>query len=347
MVVRVGLLGSGFAAEFHMQSYAEIPNAKVVAVASRSRAAEFARRWGVSKYYTGEDFIEKLCSDKEVDAVDIVLPNFLHLKAVQVCAENKKNIIIEKPLGRNLSEAREMLNAVNRNGVLHAYAENQVFIPQIERVMEMVKGRAIGKVFWVRSREAHFGPHSPWFWDKSLSGGGSLLDMGCHSIEVTRKIIGGRAVEVLGWGDLLVHRDRTKAEDNSIVLVRYSGGELGQAENSWAAHGGLDLRYEIYGSEGAIFIDVTRETGIRVFTTAPEERVGYVVEKAEVAKGWLYPIWREFELYGYLNELRHFITSFERGEMPRENFNDGVEVNRIIDAAYRSFTSKKWEPLAE
>jgi predicted dehydrogenase len=109
----------------------------------------------------------------------------------------------------------------------------------------------------------------------------------------------------------------------------------------------LDLRYEIYGSEGAIFIDVTRETGIRVFTTAPEERVGYVVEKAEVAKGWLYPIWREFELYGYLNELRHFITSFERGEMPRENFNDGVEVNRIIDAAYRSFTSKKWEPLAE
>jgi len=109
-----------------MQSYAEIPNAKVVAVASRSRAAEFARRWGVGKYYTGEDFIEKLCSDKEVDAVDIVLPNFLHLKAVQVCAENKKNIIIEKPLGRNLSEAREMLNAVNRNGVLHAYAENQV-----------------------------------------------------------------------------------------------------------------------------------------------------------------------------------------------------------------------------
>jgi len=86
----------------------------------------------------------------------------------------------------------------------------------------------------------------------------------------------------------LVHDTRT--EDNGLALVKYEGNKLGQSENSGAAHGGLDLRFEIYGSDGAIFIDTTRETGIKVFTLAPEDRVGYIVEKAEVKKGWMHPI---------------------------------------------------------
>ena len=137
----------------------------------------------------------------------------------------------------------------------------------------------------------------------------------------------------------------TKAEDNSIALIKYEGEELSQAENSWAAHGGLDLRFEIYGSDGAIFIDTTRETGIKVFTVAPEEKVGYVVEKAEAKKGWMYPIWREHELYGYLFELQHFISCIGRGEEPRETFQDGYIVNCMLDACYRSIKTRKWEAI--
>lgn len=170
------------------------------------------------------------------------------------------------------------------------------------------------------------------------------MDMGYHSVEVARYLISGKPLEANAWGATLVHD--TEAEDNSIALVKYKGGKLGQSENSWAAHGGLDLRFEIYGSDGAIFIDTTRETGIKVFTVAREEKVGYIVEKAEAERGWMYLIWREHELYGYLSELRHFILSIQRGEKPRETFKDVYIVNCILDACYKSMNSGKWEPIS-
>jgi len=141
--------------------------------------------------------------------------------------------------------------------VIHGYAENQVFMPHISRVKELVAKGSIGNVFWIRSREAHFGPHSGWFWNSELAGGGVLIDMGCHSVEVARYLIGKKPVEAYAWGATLVHK--TVAEDNSLALVKYEEDKLGQSENSWAAHGGLDLRYEVYGSDGAFFINPTRK----------------------------------------------------------------------------------------
>jgi len=169
------------------------------------------------------------------------------------------------------------------------------------------------------------------------------MDMGCHSVELVRYLIGKDPIRAYGWGATLVHE--TKVEDNSLALVEYKEGELGQSENSWAAHGGLDIRCEIYGSDGAVFIDATRETGIKVFTVAKEEKVGYIVEKAESKKGWMYPIWREHEVYGYLSELQHFISSIREDKTPRETFRDGYAVNCILDACYKSIKSGKWEPI--
>lgn len=171
------------------------------------------------------------------------------------------------------------------------------------------------------------------------------MDMGCHSVEVARRLVGEDPVEAFAWGATLVHE--TRAEDNSLLCLRYRGGQLSQCENSWTAHGGLDLRCEVYGSEGAVFVDATRETGIRVFTVAPEERVGYVVEKAEAKRGWMYPTWREHEVYGYLAELQHFVDCVARGEKPTETFRDGYTVNLILDAAYRSIKSGRWEKIPE
>jgi len=344
--VNVGVLGYGFVqSTFHLPCYSEIPEAEVLAIGGRrkEKAEKTAKDFGIKKIYSGEDFIEKLCSDPEIDVVDIGLPNFLHQKAAEIAAENGKHVICEKPLARNVDEAKAMLRAVEKHGVLGCYAENQVFIPQIMRTKEMIQNGAIGEVFWVRSREAHFGPHSAWFWNPELAGGGVLMDMGCHSVEVIRYLLGKKPIEANAWGATLVHD--TEGEDNSLALIRYEDGELGQSENSWAAHGGLDLRYEIYGSDGAVFIDVTRETGIKVFTVAPEEKVGYIVEKAEAKKGWMYPIWREHELYGYLFELKHFILCIGKGEEPRETFKDGYIVNCMLDACYRSIKTGKWEKI--
>jgi predicted dehydrogenase len=344
--VNIGVLGYGFVqSSFHMPCYREIPDANVVAVGGRNPGAvkEFAQKWGVKKTYSGDGFIEQLCADPEVDVVDLGLPNFLHRRAAIAAAEHGKHVICEKPLARSVDEAKAMLDAVERAGVIHCYAENQVFIPHITSAKEAIERGAIGDVFWVRSREAHFGPHSAWFWDPELAGGGVLMDMGCHSVEVGRHLIGKKPREAYAWGATLVHT--TRAEDNSLALVKYERNELGQSENSWAAHGGLDLRFEVYGSDGAFFINPTRETGLELFTVAPERKVGYIVEKAEAKMGWMHPVWGEHEVYGYLFELQHFIKCVGGGEMPRETFKDGYTVNCILEACYASIKSGRWEPI--
>lgn len=345
-LTKIGILGTGFVTDvFHMRCFRQL-GAEVVAVGARaeSSAREFARKWGVKKVYAGENAIERLCRDPDVNFVDIALPNYLHAKAAVAAAENGKAVACEKPLARWVQEAEDMVAAVQRHSVPNFYAENHVFIPQVERLREIIDQGAIGKVIWVRSREAHFGPHSKWFWDPALAGGGVLMDMGCHSVEVARRLISDNPTEVFAWQATLIHK--TAAEDNNLILVSYSQGQMGQSENSWSAHGGLDIRFEAYGSEGSAFIDVTRETGTRVFTVAPEDKVGYIVEKAEAKKGWFYPISREHEAYGYLSEFEHIFKCLQTGEKPRESFEDGLLVNRIIDAGYKSVQKGTWTRLS-
>ena len=340
--VNVGIVGTGFVQNgFHMPSYSEIKLANVVAVAGRKDTVEFAKRWSINKVYQGDDAIEKMCRDPDVDVIDIGLPNNLHLQTIITAAENHKHVICEKPLARNGAEAKKALDVVEKYGVLNFYAENQVFIPQITRAFEFISSGAIGKLTWIRAREAHSGPHSKWFWDPNAAGGGVLSDMGCHTIEAVRYLNNKKKLlEVAAWTATLVHK--TKGEDNSLVLLKFEEGALGQCENSWSAKGGFDVRLEIYGSEGVIFIDATRETGIKLFTTAPEGSTGYIVEKADVTRGWMFPSWREFETGGYMYELQHFLECVATGQSPRESFTDGYAVNRIIDTAYEALQQKKW-----
>ncbi len=337
--LKIGICGAGFAADVHLAAFSEIPRAEIRSVCSRSTKSskKLSEKWNIPKIYTD---LEKAIADPELDCIDICLPNNLHEKAVTFAAENNKMVICEKPLGRNAIEAQKMLSAVRKAGTPHAYAENQVFMPAIQRAKELVEQGAIGEIFWIRTREAHFGPHSAWFWEPESAGGGVALDMGCHSVEVARWFIRTKPVEVFSWLDTLVHK--TQVEDNSLILVRYKNRELAQAENSWAAHGGLDLRIEIHGSKGAIFVDPTRETSLKCFSLRGSD---YVVEKGEILKGWLYPIIEEHRTYGYVAELKHFVTSFLKDELPQETFEDGLLVNKIIDASYRSNKTKAWEQI--
>ena len=344
--VRIGLLGTGFVLdEFHMPALAEVGNAKVVSVAGRSQAKveAFAKKWGIPKRYFGARGMDQLCKDPSVDVVLVALPNDLHLPAITLAAENHKDLICEKPLARNLREAQRARDVARRYGVIHCYAENQVFSPQFVRARGLIENGVIGKVNWVRSREAHSGPHSRWFWDLKRAGGGVMLDMGCHSIEATRHLFRKAPKSVSGWTATLVHK--TALEDNSLVLVNYEGGGIGNSENSWSARGGVDVRFEVYGSDGSIFIDTTRETGIRAFTTAPKDKTGYIVEKADAKEGWIFPAWQEYVTYGFLDELRHFVGCLSEGKKPRETFDDGLIVNSIIDAAYRSARESRWVDL--
>ena len=146
----------------------------------------------------------------------------------------------------------------------------------------------------------------------------------------------------MDWGERLYHHEKTEAEDNAVLLLRFDGGEMSITETSWTAHGGLDLRNEVYGTEGVAFTDVTRGTPLRAFTLAG---AGYTVEKAESDTGWLYPCVDEARVYGYHEEMRHFVECKENGLTPRQTFEDGYLVNVILDTAYKSMESKKWEPI--
>lgn len=344
MTVRIGLIGSGFVSNFYMLGLRDVAGWEIPVVASptEERCRAFAEKWSIPEYTTD---VNAIVHRSDIDLVVLGTPNYTHHDLAIAYARAGKHLVCTKPLARSASEARAMLEAVKAAGVLHGYAETEVFSPAVMKAREYIESGGIGRVLTVRSREAHSGPHEAWFWDPALSGGGALLDMGCHTIEAARYFIGKEnpVVEVLAWGDTLYHKERTSAEDNAVLLMRFEGGELGQAELSWTARGGLDLRNEVYGTEGVIFTDVCRETPIKVFS---RPGAGYVVEKAESETGWLFPPVDEAWIYGYREEMRHFIECVRTGTMPRETFEDGYIVNCILDAAYRSMQSKRWEQVA-
>lgn len=341
-IVNIGVLGSGFVAGFYLDGLRDIPIARAVANYSRSaeRAAAFGAERGIPRQYTS---MEELCADGEVDMVVIALPNHLHLEAVRIAAAAGKAIVCTKPLARNGQEAAEMLRIVTEAGVLHGYAETEVFSPSVMKARDMVEAGAIGRVISVRAREAHSGPHADHFWDAETAGGGALLDMGCHTIEAARYFFGKEVAitEVMAWGDTITHRDKTTAEDNAIALVKFAGGGISITEASWSAKGGMELRNEIVGTDGQLVTDTT-STPIKGFITSS---AGYLMEKADADTGWVFPIPDEARVYGYHEELRHFAQCFLDGTEPRETFVDGYIVNCALDACYRSMKSGRWEKL--
>jgi predicted dehydrogenase len=336
------MLGSGFVADFYMDGLRDVPGAEVVANYSRSeeRAQEFGKRHGIKRTYTS---VEELCADSTVDMVVIGLPNHLHLPAVRAAAAANKAIVCTKPLARNGAEAAEIVNVTRKAGVMHGYAETEVFSPDVMRAREMIEKGAIGDVLTVRAREAHSGPHAPHFWDAETAGGGALLDMGCHTVEAARYFFGKdhKIKDVFAWGATLVHREKTKGEDNAVLLLRLEDGRTSLTEASWTAKGGMELRNEVYGTKGRIVTD-TSSTRVRAFI---EESAGYLMEKADAETGWVFPIPDEARVYGYQEEMRHFVECYAEGKQPREDFVDGYIVNRVLDAAYISMKSGHWEPV--
>ena len=340
---RITLLGTGFIGNFYtttllgMRSRDEV---QVVCAATMDEAKEFAKRHGIPRW---TDNIEKAVNDPETDLVVVALPNFLHKEGVLAAAKAKKAVMCTKPLGRNAAEAKEMLEAVEKAGIFAGYLEDLVYTPKTLKALDSVKSGALGKVLWTRSREAHPGPHSDWFLKKELSGGGAIVDMGCHCIEIGRNFIGKdvRPVEVMCWAATQVHP--IDAEDTAVGLVKYSNGAVSQFEVSWTFRGGMDLRDEVSGTEGTIWLNHWLRTGIEMFTSVGES--GYVAEKAESDKGWLFPVGDEASALGYVHMFLDQLNALDNGSQPMETFYDGYIINAIMDACYISAESKRWEPV--
>ena len=340
---RIAMLGSGFIGRFYAESLqGQRSKDKIISVYSRREesAKKFASDYDCKHWTTT---MEESIAQADVDVVCIALPNNLHEAAVELCCKHKKAVITTKPLGRNAEEAKRMLLAVEAAGIFNGYLEDLVYTPKFLKSLASVKAGALGRILWAKSRETHPGPHSDWFWDIEQAGGGCILDLGCHCVEIARSFIGKdiKPVEVMCWADTQVKP--IDAEDHAIGLVKYENGAIGQFEVSWTFRGGLDLRDEVMGTEGTIWINSFLRTGLEMFTTG--KGADYVAEKAESNTGWLFPVGDEMNDLGYNHMFTDMFNSMEKGIAPKETFYDGYVVNSVLDAAYRSAKSKLWEPV--
>src|SRR5690606_17816449 len=228
--MKIAMLGSGFIGRFYADSIqGQRSRDKIVSIYSRREesARKFAVDYGVAHVTTN---MEESIAHPDVEMVCISLPNHKHEEAVMLCCKHKKAVICTKPLGRNAAEALRMLKAVEQAGIFHGYLEDLVYTPKSSEAIGSVRNGALGRILWAKSRETHPGPHSDWFWDLEQAGGGAILDLGCHCVEIARCYIGKDIlpVEVMCWADTQVKP--IDAEDHAIALVKYENGAIGQFE---------------------------------------------------------------------------------------------------------------------
>ena len=376
----VGFIGSGFVAGFHALAFKGVRDAEITAVynfreESARRLSTRIKDLGVGKPTVYTDLREML-SDRSVNAVWILSPNFARLEAVEAIAEEAiqgrtdlVGVCCEKPLARTADEAEKMVGLVEGAGLLHGYLENQVFAPAVARGKGAIwsyGAKYSGRPYLARAAEEHGGPHNAWFWDPKLSGGGVLLDMTCHSLEADRYLLSDperprdalKPVSVqstmasLKWTrepyltnlkeEFGVDYGKNPAEDYALTLVAYEdedgGTVLSEARTSWSFVGpGLRLTFEVLGPEYSISINSLQQE-LNVFfsrgvSIPPSEEF---VEKQAAEQGLMPMVPNEAIAYGYQDEDRHMAESFLRGEMPTEDWRDGLLVSQIMMTAYIS-----------
>ena len=331
--VRVGLIGAGFVTELHAAALAQVANAQVVAITSQrgERARELAQRFGIPHV---EPTWEAILARQDLDVVTIAVPNDLHARISVAAAAQGKHVIVEKPLCRTLDEADQMIAACREHKVKLMYAETLVFTPKYERARQLAEEGALGEIYLVKQLEKHSGPHADWFWDVNRSGGGVLMDMGCHGFEWFRHVLGKPPVRsVQATASTFVHGDRTQGEDHAIAIVTFANGAVGLNETSWVQQGGMQDRAEIYGSKGVTYADLLLGSSL---VTYSDTGYGYAVEKAAGTKGWTFTMYEELWQYGFPAEMQHFIDCVAHDRQPKETGEDGRAVLEMIYAAYES-----------
>jgi len=378
----VGFVGGGFVGKFHIRSFVGVRDGDVLGVVSGSagsaeEAAALARRLdvGEAKAYGS---VTAMVADPSIHALWICAPNFTRIEIMEEIVhalESGKGELVgvccEKPLGRNVAEAKRMLELVQRAGLLDGYLENQLFSPAVVRGKDILwsRGAALtGPPFLARAAEEHSGPHMPWFWEGELQGGGVLNDMMCHSVEVARHLLtppgSPRGIltpvkvtaqtSCLKWqqphyagllatrsGGRLDYANRP-AEDFARALVEYRDREgnvkIVEATTSWCFVGaGLRLSMELLGPEYSLSVS-SLDAGPKVFFSreVQGEAGEDLVEKQNAEVGLMPVVSDEEGEYGYVGENRHMVRCFLEGRRPDESFSDGVAVAELLMTAYMS-----------
>jgi predicted dehydrogenase len=388
--IGIGVVGGGFIARFHIRSWVGVRDADILGVVGKDgtaeEAASLARELNVGEarsYPTITDMI----ADPSIHALWICAPNFTRIEVMEEIVhalESGKGELVgvacEKPLGRNVAEAKKVLELAQKAQLLDGYLENQVFAPAIVRGKEIAWARGArltGRPYLARAAEEHSGPHMPWFWEGELQGGGVLNDMMCHSVEEARFMLTPPGadrnvltpIKVTAYTDCLkwqnphyakILSDRSggrtdyinrPAEDFARSMIEYrdeSGQKLVvETTTSWSYVGaGLRLTMELLGPEYSVIVN-SLDSGLKVFFSrnVQGEAGEDLVEKQNAEVGLMPVVGSEETEYGYIAENRHMVQSFLAGKRPEENFSDGVNVTELLMTAYMSAEQEKTIPF--
>jgi predicted dehydrogenase len=331
--VEVGLIGSQFISSIHAEALKSCSQARIAAVASPSpgNAAHFAERFGISRSFTN---YRQLLDLPEIRMVVVGVPNDLHCQVVIDAAAAGKHVVIEKPLCLNLAEADRMIAACRQAGVKLMYAEELCFAPKYVRLKQLLDSGALGQPTLLKQSEKHSGPHASHFWDVERSGGGVTMDMGCHAVEFFRWMLGRPPIKtVYAQMSTQVHVEKTRGDDNSILILEFENGTVAVAEESWTKLGGMDDRAEIHGSEGVAYADLLHGNAIETYSRGGYD---YAVEKAGTTRGWSFTIYEEAWNYGFHSEMAHFVDCVQNYKPPLVTGDDARVVLEVIFAAYES-----------
>lgn len=331
--VQVGLIGSQFISSIHAESLQHCAQARLAAVASPTpgNAEKFAGRFGIPRAFT--DY-RQLLAQPDIQMVIVGVPNHLHCQVVLDAAAAGKHIVIEKPLCLNLAEADRMIAACRERRVKLMYAEELCFAPKYVRLKQLLDSGALGAPTLIKQAEKHDGPHAPHFWDVERSGGGVTMDMGCHAIEFFRWMLGRPPIKsVYAQMSTQVHGDKTRGDDNAILIIEFANGVICMAEESWTKLGGMDDRSEVYGSAGVAYADLLHGNSIETYSVPGYD---YAVEKAGTTKGWSFTIYEEAWNYGFYAEMAHFVDCVQNDRAPLVTGEDARAVLEVIFAAYES-----------
>jgi predicted dehydrogenase len=331
--VGVGIIGSQFVATIHAESLRACAQAELRAVASPTagHAQAFAERFAIPRHFS--DY-RQLLALPEIDMVVVGAPNQLHCAITLDAAAAGKHVVMEKPLCLNLDEADRMIEACGKGGVKLMYAEELCFAPKYVRLKQLLDSGALGRPTLVKQSEKHDGPHADHFWDVDRSGGGVTMDMGCHAVEFFRWMLGRPAIKsVYAQMTTLVHGERTRGDDNAILVLEFEGGTIAVAEESWTKLGGMDDRAEVHGSLGVAFADLLHGNAIETYSAKGYD---YAVEKAGSTAGWSFTIYEEAWNYGFPQEMAHFVDCVQKDRKPLVTGEDGRMVLQAIFAAYES-----------
>jgi predicted dehydrogenase len=386
--LRIGFIGSGFIARFLASAMKQVRHCELSAIYKRSgsgKLAEYARENGLGQPVICSTVAE-LCN--HCDALALLSPNFTRLELMEEIADavqkgaELKGVICEKPLGRTVDEARQMVTLASNAGLLTAYFENQLHMNSINHALDQLRPQqtAMGQMTLARSTEEHAGPHNSWFWDPTKQGGGVLSDMGCHSIAICRHILTPDNksplflepiamqcdTSLLKWGEpeyrkqLLekfgVDYSKTPAEDFATGIVTFRNPETGQIlkgqfTDSWMYDKqGLRLSMDGLGPGYAMEVNsLISPSEIFIGDEAAEcvADTELALEKSTASRGLLAVQPNEADLYGYTTELRDTVDSFLNGRDAMLNWEFGAEVTYLVQAAYMAAERKQTIDLTD